>query len=228
MGSLAGMGAAPVRVAVIGGHPIIHGIVRVACDAIDGAVVVAEASTVVDATAMLMAEHVDVLVLDIDLPQGDGATLLREITGGRFGPAPKMLVLSDRADGATALGMLRQGVSGFLSRAEGLRGITTALRRVIAGDRFMDADIEASAVAELGRFAKRTREGAATEATMTAREREVLVQLADGRTIRQIGRRLGISPRTVETHVSSIYRKLNSRSRVQAVSRAASLGLIDM
>jgi DNA-binding CsgD family transcriptional regulator len=63
---------------------------------------------------------------------------------------------------------------------------------------------------------------------MTARERAVLEQLADGHTIRQIGRRLGISPRTVETHVSNIYRKLNSRSRVQAVSRAAALGLIDM
>jgi DNA-binding NarL/FixJ family response regulator len=226
--SVVAVEAASVRVAVIGSHPIIHGIVRVACDAIDEAVVVAEASTVVDATAMLMAEQPDVLVVDIDMPVGDGAALLREIADGRFGPMPKTLVLSDRVDGPTALSVLRQGVSGYLSRGEGLRGITTALRRVIAGDRFIEADIEAAAITELGRFAKRTREGAATEGTMTARERVVLEQLADGHTIRQIGRRLGISPRTVETHVSNIYRKLNSRSRVQAVSRAAALGLIDM
>jgi DNA-binding CsgD family transcriptional regulator len=52
--------------------------------------------------------------------------------------------------------------------------------------------------------------------------------VSDGLTVQQIGRRLSISPRTVETHVAKLYRKLGVRTRVQAVSRAASLGLIDL
>ncbi len=63
---------------------------------------------------------------------------------------------------------------------------------------------------------------------LTPREREILDLLAEGFTMRQIGRRLGISTRTVETHVAKIYRKLSVRSRVQAVSRAAALGLIEL
>jgi DNA-binding CsgD family transcriptional regulator len=63
--------------------------------------------------------------------------------------------------------------------------------------------------------------------TLTPRERQILGLLSEGLTMQQMGRRLGISPRTVETHVSGIYRKLGVRTRVQAVSRAASLGLIE-
>ena len=63
---------------------------------------------------------------------------------------------------------------------------------------------------------------------LTPREREILDLLAEGFTMHQIGRRLGISTRTVETHVAKIYRKLRYGLGVQAVSRAASLGLIEL
>jgi DNA-binding CsgD family transcriptional regulator len=92
----------------------------------------------------------------------------------------------------------------------------------------VDPSLEQVAVLELGRFARQAREGSAVRATLTPREQEILGLLADGMTMQQIGRRLGISPRTVETHVSKLYRKLAVRTRVQAVARAASLGLIDL
>ena len=76
----------------------------------------------------------------------------------------------------------------------------------------------------LGRFAKQAREGSEMSARLTPREREILVMVSDGLTMQQIGRRLAISPRTVETHVAKLYRKLGVRTRVQAVSRAAISG----
>ena len=66
------------------------------------------------------------------------------------------------------------------------------------------------------------------EADLTQRQRQVLELLGDGRTMGQIASRLGISPRTVETHVTSLYRKLGVRTRVQAISRAATLGLVEL
>ena len=64
-------------------------------------------------------------------------------------------------------------------------------------------------------------------ATLTPREHQILLMVSQGFTMQQAGHRLGISPRTVETHVAKLYRKLGVRSRVQAVSRAAQLGLIE-
>ena len=83
-------------------------------------------------------------------------------------------------------------------------------------------------VLELGAYIQRSRDGAEVDQHITWRQREILGLLADGFTISQIGRRLAISPRTVETHVANLYRKLSVRTRLQAIARAASLGIIDL
>jgi DNA-binding CsgD family transcriptional regulator len=88
--------------------------------------------------------------------------------------------------------------------------------------------VEKIAVTELGRFTRLAREGSEVRASLTPREHEILVLISHGLTMRQVATRLGISPRTVETHVAKVYRKLEVRSRVQAVSRAVSLGLVEL
>jgi len=87
---------------------------------------------------------------------------------------------------------------------------------------------ERIAVEELGRLARQAREVSGVRATLTDREIEILELLALGFTVKQVATRLRLSPRTVETHVAKLYRKLGARNRVQAVSRAASLGLIEL
>jgi DNA-binding NarL/FixJ family response regulator len=125
------------------------------------------------------------------------------------------------------LDALRLGVRGYLGKADGLRRVGESVRRIAAGERLMAPNLEQVAVMALGRFAKRAREGSEMTASLTPREREILVMVSHGLTMRQIGRSLSISPRTVESHVAKLYRKLGARTRVQAVARAASLGLID-
>ena len=220
------MAAPRIRVLVIGGHPVIRGVVRLACESLEGFELERELSSVGEGMALTPDGFPDLLVLDLDLPDGDGLELLTALR--ERGYTGRLLVLSDRHDGATVLGALRSDADGYLTKSEGLRGLSEAMERIAAGERVISPELQQLAVAELGRFARRAREGAQAQSVLTPRELEVLALLADGLTMQQIGRRLGISPRTVETHVSKLYRKLDVRSRVQAVSKAASLGLIDL
>jgi DNA-binding NarL/FixJ family response regulator len=139
-----------------------------------------------------------------------------------------VLAISDRSDGATVLQALRWGADGYLTKADGLREVGPALLRVARGQRVVDPSLEQAAVRELGRFARQVRQGNDAAGTVTPRERQILQLLAEGLTMRQVARRLEISPRTVETHVAKLYRKLDVRTRVQAIARAASIGLIDL
>jgi DNA-binding NarL/FixJ family response regulator len=225
-GSLVSVRRSPVLVGVVGGHPVILGVVRLACHHAPDLICSLELTGSEASARAAELAVADVVVLDLDLPDDGGLQLLRSLRSDGF--AGKVLVLSDRSDGATALEALRFGADGYLAKADGLRRVGDAIRRLAAGERVVDEAVEQAAVAELGRFARRTREGAEVAARLTSRELEILTLLADGLTMRQVARRLAISPRTVETHVAKIYRKLGVRTRVQAVARAASIGLIKL
>lgn len=220
------MSISPARVLVVGGHPVILGVVRLACDALPNVQIVAEAGDGPVAVAAATSLMPELAVIDLDLPGTDGVDVLRSLRDQGF--RGLVVVVSERADGATVLSAMRLGVDAYLIKPDGLRRIGDAIRRVLDGERVVDPTLEQAAVLELGRFARQARESSEIDASLTSREREILELLAEGLTMQQIGRRLDISPRTVETHVANLYRKLAVRSRVQAVSRAASLGLIEL
>ena len=220
------MSISPARVLVVGGHPVILGVVRLACDALPNVQIVAEAGDGPAAVAAATSLTPELAVIDLDLPGTDGVDVLRSLRDQGF--SGLVVVVSERADGATVLGAMRLTVDAYLTKPDGLRRIGDAIRRVLDGERVIDPTLEQAAVLELGRFARQARESSEIDASLTSREREILKLLAEGLTMQQIGRRLDISPRTVETHVANLYRKLAVRSRVQAVSRAASLGLIEL
>ena len=225
-GARANHEAAPARVVIAGAHPVIREVVRRSCMTEGGLEIVAE---VTDAEGLLEAcrrDHPDVIVLDVELDDGDGLEALRAIR--EEGVAAGVLVLTDRTDGASVLDALKLGVRGYLGKADGLRAVGDCVRRIADGERLIDPDLEQAAVMALGSFARKAREGSEMEASLTPREQEILVMVSDGFTMQQVGTRLGISPRTVETHVAKLYRKLGVRTRVQAVSRAAQLGLIEL
>ena len=113
-------------------------------------------------------------------------------------------------------------------RPEDFVDLGTTIRRVIAGERVMTPKLEKDAIGALGRMARHAREGADLAASLTTRQQQVLEFLSQGKTVSQIASRLGISPRTVETHVATLYRRLGVKTRVQAVSQAARLGLVDL
>jgi DNA-binding NarL/FixJ family response regulator len=217
--------AAPVSIVIAVGHGVVGEVVRRACDAEPGVTVVGE---VRDGPALLDACRTmrpDVIVLDDrldDAPELDALRTLRE-----EGISVAAVVLTDRTDGESVLRALRLGARGYLRKSSGLADVGTAVRVVADGGRAVATDDEQAAVMALGRFATQARERSEVQATLTPREQEILVMVSQGLTMQQAGRRLGISPRTVETHVAKLYRKLGVRTRLQAVARAAQLGLIE-
>ena len=213
-----------VRAVVVAAHRTVRAVIELACREA-GVTVVDRAETAAAATAACRSSSPDLLILDLDLPDADGFRVLTDLDDAR----PRaVLVLADRADGDLVLQALRLGARGYVTKAEGLRDLVTTIQRVLGGERVMTPALEKDAMGALGRMARRAREGADVDAGLTPRERQILELLSGGLTIGQIASRLGISPRTVETHVAKLYRKLGVRTRVQAISRAATLGLVDL
>jgi DNA-binding NarL/FixJ family response regulator len=221
------MSAEAASVVIAAGHGVVAQVVRRACEAQPGLQIVAEVHDGEALRRVCRDEHPDVIVLDELLdgvePDLEALRALRQ-----DGVSTAAVVLSDRSDGAAVLAALQLGARGFVRKSAGLTRVGAAVRTVVDGGRAIDPGSEQAALDALGRLARRAREGSEVEAVLTPREHEILTFVSQGLTTRQIGGRLGISPRTVETHVSKLYRKLGVRSRVQAVARAAQLGLIEL
>ena len=213
-----------MRAVVVAAHRTVRSVIDLACREA-GVTVVDTVETAAAATEACRVSGPELLVLDLELPDADGFRVLTDLGDDR---PRSVLVLADRADGDLVLRALRLGARGYVTKAEGLRDLAATIRRVVAGERVMTPALEKDAMGALGRMARRAREGAEVEAGLTPRERQVLELLGGGSTIGQIASRLGISPRTVETHVAKLYRKLGVRTRVQAIARAATLGLVDL
>lgn len=218
---------ARTRVLIIEDHPIVRAVVRMACEASSTLEVVGEADgrSAIEECERL---HPDVVVLDPAVP---GARAIEIADRLRADEAhPRILVLTDRAHGPSTLSWMRSRVDGLLPKASGVRTIARAIETIAEGRRVLAPEQQREAVHELGRLVRTARPGPEAEgnASLTPRELQVLRLLADGWTIRQTASRTGISPRTVESHVTKLYRKLGVHTRMQAIGRAASLGYISI
>jgi two-component system, NarL family, nitrate/nitrite response regulator NarL len=214
---------ASVRVVTAASHPLLHGVIDLACREA-GVEIVARTDTASAAALACRTARPDLLVVDVDLPDADGLQMLDDL--GAIRPS-RVLVLANDGGGDVVLRALRLGVEGFLIKAD-LRELASVIRRMAAGDRAIPAELEGAAIDALGRLARRARRGVDLADDLTERQRQVLSLLSLGLTIGQVGSRLRISPRTVETHVGKLYRKLGVRTRLHAVSVAATLGLVDL
>jgi DNA-binding NarL/FixJ family response regulator len=215
-----------VRVLVVDDHPMVRMMVRIACDGRNGLSIVGEAADGNEALEMAASLRPDVIVLDLILP---GITGLE--VAGRLGlddSTARILVLTATDDKAAVFEALRLGVSGYIEKTASVDEIADAIQAVARGELVFSKELERRAQVQLGEFARKARETARALARLTPREREVLALLAEGLSTRQIARRLGLSDRTVESHIGNVYQKLDVRTRVQALYRAAGLGLVDL
>lgn len=164
-----------------------------------------------------------IVVVDLDDVPVDRIRVLRSAS-----PMRRVIVLSSRTSGAVVLSALRAGVAAVVRKPDDLADLGGVLARVAGGDMVISGSLRRVAIEELGRLVRGVRSGREDATGLTDRELQILGLLAEGLTTRQIGTRLSISPRTVEGHASGVYRKLAVRTRVQAVARAAALGLVEV
>jgi DNA-binding NarL/FixJ family response regulator len=197
-------------------HTLVRSAIRQALDAPD-VELVGEASSAEEALEMAPLLRPDLLLLDVDLPGMTGLEVVRELAPRL--PDTRIVMLTVSTDRRDLLDAMRHGAAGYLTKDLTGDALLRAVRGIRRGDLPMSRVHAAVVVDHLTRGARSP--GAATDsiAVLSAREHEVLRLLADGLTDREIAGGLAISPRTVESHVSSVLRKLGVRNRAEAARR---------
>ena len=174
--------------------------------------------------AVRMAERLqpDVLVLDVKMPGLGGLEVARRVA--RQSPRTHIVILSMHANEAYVVEALRAGASAYVLKDSSAEDLVKAIHEVVAGRRYFSPPITEPA---LSAYVDRT-EGTALDPlhALTAREREVLQLTTEGHSGVEIGKRLFISPRTVETHRANIMRKLGVRNQKELVRYATQRGLL--
>jgi DNA-binding NarL/FixJ family response regulator len=201
--------AGKITVLIADDHPVVRQGLRVLLSLEDDIEVVGEVGDGAEAVEMAAALGPDVILLDLKLPVLDGLGVLANLRD-RGLPA-RTLVLTSVADQASVTVAMRAGAAGFLYKDVDPDALVRAVRSVHDGNTVLAPEAAGSLV----RSGARSGAVAGLDA-LTAREREVLAQLAEGRSNREIARLLHMSEKTVKTHVSSVLAKLGVADRTQA------------
>jgi DNA-binding NarL/FixJ family response regulator len=201
------------RVLLVDDHAAIREAIALAFAQDDEFIVAGQAASLAEARGML--DGIDVAIVDLELPDGDGAELIRDVRAQD--PSIQTLVLSAHADRRRVARAVEKGAAAVLGKTTHLHEVVSAVRRMRAGETLMPLE----EVIELLRFAGLQRERELSERqlieSLTPRELEVLELLAAGLDSASIARRLCISPRTERNHVANILAKLGVHSQLQAV-----------
>ncbi|RMG67090.1 MAG: DNA-binding response regulator [Bacteroidetes bacterium] len=164
----------------------------------------------------------DVLLLDINLPDGDGIQLCRELT--KAYPDLKVLALTTYNQTALVKNFMRQGASGFLLKNTSLAELQEAIETVYGGEQYLQGEIrEALLRSSLGAPAPHVH----FRPKLTRREKEVLQLIVDELTTQEIADKLFLSPKTIETHRLNLLQKLGVRNTAGLVKTALHHGLLE-
>jgi DNA-binding NarL/FixJ family response regulator len=215
-------GCEPLRLVVVDDHQLFRAGVR--SELAGRCEIVGEAGEPSAAVATVLETHPDVVLLDVHLPGGGGVAVLRGLS--EVAQAPPVLVLSVSDSAEDVVPMIRAGALGYVTKTIETSDLLRALRTVAAGDAYFSPRLAAFVLQAFSGRAPQPASEPGLEA-LTPREREVLHHLARGYAYKQIGARLGISARTVESHVSSVLRKLQLSSRYEVAHWAATHGMIE-
>ena len=211
-----------IRVLIADDHAVVRQGLRTFLELHDDIEVVGEAQDGVEAVAAVAEHQPDVALVDLDVPRLGGIDAIRRIR--EESPATRVLVLTSFADDDTVLPALRAGASGYLLKDVQPRELVGAIRTVHDGEALLAPAVATMLVEQLGAGADAA--PPPPEDGLTPREREVLVQLARGLPNKLIAIELGVSERTVKTHVSNILGKLGLTDRTQAAVYAVRHGVL--
>jgi DNA-binding NarL/FixJ family response regulator len=207
-GGYGAAGGPPIRLLIVDDHPVVRDGTAALLAGQAGIAVAGTAGSIDEAIALIAAVPADVLLLDIRLGTDSGLRLLTETADD----APAIIVLTAYDYPQYAEAALRLGASGFVLKTAPLAELLDAIRRVAAGGLA---------------FSIRPRAGAGL-ARLSERELDVVRLVVDGRSNDEIGGRLGIGPKTVESHLRRLFDRFDLASRTELATRALREGWLEV
>lgn len=186
--------------------------------------IVGEAADGLEAVKAAHQLKPDVVLLDLNLPELSGLEALRLIKDDVPGCAILMLTVSE--DAHELASALRGGADGYVLKNAEASYLVEAIRKVVNGESVVSPALTSKLVGQLREHGKTMTDAARAAASMTPREKEVVLLLARGESNKVIARHLDLSESTVKIHVQNILKKLNMNSRVQVAIHALEHGLL--
>lgn len=207
-----------IRVLIVDDHPVVRNGIR---DMIEGKAsieVVGEAGSGREALEQVAQLRPDVVLLDMEMPDMSGVEVARRLKEERTGT--RILVLSAYNDPQYIRSLLNEGAAGYLIKDEAPEFIVEAIQGVNRGQ---EGWLSRTVAAQMTMWAR----GDKDDFGLTPREMQVLRGVVEAKTNQEIGLDLGISDKTVEKHLESVYRKMSVSSRVEAAVLAVRQGVFE-
>lgn len=205
---------AMTRIVLVDDHAIVREGFKRLIEAEPGLEVIAECGDADEALETILASNADLVVLDLSLPNGGGLPLLEHLLSLR--PALRVVILSMHDTEPYISEAMRRGAWGYVSKGAAADELIAALHTVLGGDHYLSSDIARQL----------QNRGDDPLARLTAREHEVFLLLAGGRTPKQAAAELGIGQKTLYIHRASVMNKLGAGSELDLYRLARERGLI--
>jgi len=218
--------AEAIRVIVADDQELVRTGFCVILEAADGITVVAEAANGAEAVRAVAEHKPDVILMDVRMPELDGIEATRLITGGDRVGAPRVVMLTTFDLDDYVYEALRAGASGFLLKDAPRHDLIAAIKIAAAGNALLAPSVTMRLIDAFARRPAQTLPAPSRLASLTVRERDILLRLARGLTNAEIAANLFVSEATVKSHVGNLLAKLELRDRVQAVILAYETGIV--
>ena len=210
--------AKPIAVLIVDDHSVVREGLRVFLQLQDGIEVAGEAGDGEEALEQALALRPDVILMDLVMPNLDGVAAMRELRARV--PESRVIVLTSFLDDERLLPAVQAGAAGYLLKNSEPAELVRAIRAAHGGETIIDPTVASRLVQTIADGRR-----SAADQALTRREREVLELIARGRSNKRIAFELGISEKTVKTHVGHVLAKLGVSDRTQAALLAVREGL---
>ena len=209
-----------IKVLVADDHAVVRRGLRQILAETSDVLVGGEAGTANDVLRLVGAERWDVVVLDVNMPGGNGIELIGQIRKER--PGTPVLILTMYPEDQYAVRAIRAGAAGFLTKESAPDKLVEAVRKVAAGGRWVSPELAETLASHVA-----GETSGAPHERLSDRELEVMKMIASGKSVSQVAQQLGLSVKTISTHRTRILKKMDLKTNSELTHYAIRNGLVE-